>query len=345
MRVSWEKLEVHTKHPFRISRGVRTKDTVVWLRIELEGIEGWGEADPSSYYGESADTVDQALQTLRPSLAAVEDPFGLDTIERDLRALLPKNGSAHAAVSAALYDWIGKRLGQPLWRLWGLDPTTAPLSSFTIGIDEPEVMAAKVREAAEYPILKIKVGTDADEPILRAVRDVAPEVVLRADANAGWTPREALEGIAMLRDFGVEFVEQPVPPEDHEGLASVHARSALPIIADESCLVASDIPGLSDRVDGINIKLSKCGGPREALRMIHTARACGLEVMLGCMLETTLGIAASAHLAPLVDYADLDGAELLKDDPFSGPHLERGRIVLGDEPGLGVTERAPGSDA
>jgi L-alanine-DL-glutamate epimerase-like enolase superfamily enzyme len=340
MRISWEKLDVHTKHPFRISRGVRTEDTVVWLRLELDGIEGWGEADPSPYYGESPDTVGEALETLRPRLETAEDPFDLETIERDLRALLPGNGSAHAAVSAALYDWIGKRLGQPLWRLLGLDPATAPPSSFTIGIDEPEVMAGKVLEAAEYGILKIKVGTGDDEPMLRAVRDAAPEVVLRVDANAAWTPREALEGIAMLRDFGVEFVEQPVPPDDRDGLASVHARSALPIIADESCLVASDIPGLADRVDGINIKLAKCGGAREALRMIHTARACGLKVMLGCMLETTLGIAASAHLAPLVDYADLDGAELLRDDPFSGPHLESGRIVLGDEPGLGVVRRA-----
>lgn len=343
MNVSCETVEIHTTHPFRISRGVRTGDTVVWLRLELDGIEGWGEADPTSYYGESADTVTQALETLRPRLEAVDDPFGLDAIEGDLRALLPENGSAHAAVSAALHDWIGKRLGEPLWRLWGLDPATAPPSSFTIGIDEPDVMAARVREAADYAILKIKVGTGDDEPMLRAVRDAAPNKILRVDANAAWTPREALEGIAMLRDFSVEFVEQPVSPEDRDGLASVHARSALPIIVDESCLVASDIPGLAGRVDGINIKLAKCGGPREALRMIHTARACGLKVMLGCMLETTLGIAAAAHLAPLVDYADLDGAALLEDDPFHGPHLEGGRIVLGDEPGLGVAERAPPS--
>jgi L-alanine-DL-glutamate epimerase-like enolase superfamily enzyme len=344
MRISWERVTVHTRHPFRISRGVRAEGAVVWLRIELDGIEGWGEADPSSYYGESADSVDRALARLRPRLEAVVDPFDLEAIERDLRALLPGSASAHAAVAAALYDWIGKRLGEPLWRLWGLDPDAAPPSSFTIGMDEPEVMAAKAREATGYRILKVKLGGGEDERMLRAVRDAAPEAVLRVDANAGWTPREALEEIAMLRDFGVELVEQPVPPEDRDGLAAVHAGSALPIIADESCLIASDIPGLADRVDGINIKLAKCGGPREALRMIHTARACGLEVMLGCMLETTLGIAASAHLAPLVDYADLDGAELLRDDPFSGPHLKGGRIVLGHEPGLGVTERVPRSE-
>jgi L-alanine-DL-glutamate epimerase-like enolase superfamily enzyme len=340
MKVSWERLEVETAHPFRISRSVRTRDTVVWLRLELDGIEAWGEANPSPYYGESVDTVERALESMRARLEDVHDPFALESIEHDLRAIVPGDGSAHAAISAALHDWVGKRLGQPLWRLFGLDPAAAPLSSFTIGIDEPEVMAARVREASDYQTLKIKVGTGDDEPMLRAVRDAAPEKSLRVDANAAWTPAEALEGIAMLVDFGVEFVEQPVPPEDRDGLAHVHAHSPLPIIVDESCIGSSDIPGLVGRTDGINIKLAKCGGPREALRMIHTARASGLKVMLGCMLETTLGIAASAHISPLVDYADLDGAALLKDDPFQGPHLEAGRIVLGDEPGLGVTARA-----
>ena len=340
MKVSWERLEVETAHPFRISRSVRTGETVVWLRLELDGIEAWGEANPSPYYGESVDTVERALLSMRTRLEDVHDPFALEAIEHDLRAIAPGDGSAHAAISAALHDWVGKRLGQPLWRLFGLDPAAAPLSSFTIGIDEPEVMAAKVREASDYQTLKIKVGTGDDEPMLRAVRDAAPEKSLRVDANAAWTPAEALEGIAMLVDFGVEFVEQPVSPEDRDGLAHVHAHSELPIIVDESCLRSSDIPGLVGRTDGINIKLAKCGGPREALRMIHTARASGLKVMLGCMLETTLGIAASAHISPLVDYADLDGAALLKDDPFQGPHLEAGRIVLGEEPGLGVTVRA-----
>jgi L-alanine-DL-glutamate epimerase-like enolase superfamily enzyme len=339
MKVFWERLEVQTAHPFRISRSVRTTETVVWIRLELDGIEGWGEANPSPYYGESPDTVERAFQALCPRLEEVGDPFSLETIDRDLRRIVPGDGAAHAAISAALHDWVGKRLGQPLWRLFGLDPAAAPLSSFTIGIDEPEVMAVRAKEAVGYQTLKIKVGTGNDEPILRAVRDAAPDKALRVDANAAWTPAEALEGIAMLVDFGVEFVEQPVPPDDIDGLAHVHANSPLPIIVDESCLRSSDIPGLVGRTDGINIKLAKCGGPREALRMIHTARASGLKVMLGCMLETTLGIAASAHISPLVDYADLDGAALLKDDPFQGPHLAAGRIVLGEEPGLGVTVR------
>ncbi len=339
MKVSWEKITVEPSHPFRISRSVKTHDELVWLRLEQDGVEGWGEADPSAYYGETADTVDAALRKLRPRVEAIQDPFDLDSIERDLRALLGRNGAAHSAVSSALHDWVGKRVGLPLWKYWGLDPATAPLSSFTIGIDEPAVMAEKTRAAAAYPILKIKLGTADDRARLAAVREAAPDKVLRVDANAAWSPRDAVEGIAMCADHGVEFVEQPLPPFQLEELAFVRARSTLPIIVDESCLVASDIPRLRGLADGINIKLAKCGGPREALRMVHVARACGLSVMLGCMLETTLGIAAAAHLAPLVDYADLDGAALLKHDPFRGPRLEGGRIVLGDAPGLGV-ERA-----
>lgn len=337
MKVSWEKITVETKHPFGISRSVRTGEDLVWLRLEHGGIEGWGEADPSSYYGETASTATAALEHLSPLIEAIEDPFDLEAIESDLRAGLGKNGAVHSAIASALHDWIGKKLGQPLWRLWGLDPAEAPLSSFTIGIDTPEVMAEKTREAADYPILKIKLGSDDDEARLKAVRGAAPDKILRIDANAAWTPRSAVEGCALCADFGVEFVEQPLPPHRNADLRFVRERSSLPIIVDESSIVATDIPALDGLCDGINIKLAKCGGPREAIRMVHTARAHGLKVMLGCMLETTLGIAPAAHVAPLVDYADLDGAALLKDDPFTGPHLDAGRIVLSDEPGLGVS--------
>lgn len=336
MKLSWERLGIETAHPFRISRNVRTHEEVVWLRLEHEGIEAWGEAAPSSYYGESAGTVEAALTRLSPAIEAAPDPWSLEAVETEVRALLGRNGSAFAAISAALHDWVGKRLDQPLWRLWGLDPANAPLSSFTIGIDEPEIVKAKVREASDCPILKIKVGGEDDRAMLEAVRSEAPDAALCVDANAGWTPRQAMEEIAMLADYGVEFVEQPLPPEDREGLRKVFASSRLPIIVDESCIVASDIPGLVGLADGINIKLAKCGGPREALRMIHTARACGLRVMMGCMLETSLGTAPAAHLTPLLDYADLDGAALLKEDPFDGPRFDAGRLVLTDRPGLGV---------
>ena len=337
MRVSWERFTVETAHPFRISRSVRTGEELVWLRVELDGIEGWGEADPSAYYGETTGTAVAALERLAGPISEIEDPFRLETIERDLRGALGKNGAVHSAISSALHDWVGKRVGQPLWRLWGLEPAEAPLSSFTIGIDEPEMMAAKTREAAAYPILKIKLGSADDEARLRAVREAAPDKVLRVDANAAWTPRTAVEGCVMCAEYGVEFVEQPLPPHRNADLAFVRERSPLPIIVDESSIVSTDLPALAGIVDGVNIKLAKCGGPREAIRMVHTARAHGLRVMLGCMLETTLGIAPAAHVAPLVDYADLDGAALLKSDPFEGPHLDAGRIVLGDAPGLGVT--------
>lgn len=339
MKMNWQRIEARAAEPFRISRSVQTSLSLVWVKIESNGIEGWGEADPSRYYGETTDTVEAALEQMRPVIEAADDATAIETIETALHDAIGKNGSAHAAVSAALHDLLGKRLGEPLWRLWGLTPSDAPLSSFTIGLADPEEMGEKTARASQYPILKIKVGTDRDREILAAVRDAAPDAVIRVDANAAWSPRQAVTRIEMLADFGVEFVEQPLPASDREGYRFLKTRSALPIIVDESCIVAADIPGLVGLADGINIKLAKCGGPREALRMIHTARACGLSVMMGCMLETSLGIAPAAHLAPLLDYADLDGAELLASDPFDGPHLDDGRIVLGEAPGLGVTER------
>lgn len=343
MKLSWETFRVELRYPFTISRGTRAAETLVWVRVEAGGLEGWGEADPSAYYGETADTVQAALAAYGPIVEGSEEPEApgsLERIEHALEARLARNGAARAAISAALHDLQGKILGRPLWWLWGLQPADAPLSSFTIGIDEPEVVAEKVREAHRYPILKIKVGTARDRELLEVVRSEAPDARLRVDANAAWTAREALESMRLLADHDVEFVEQPLPPWDREGLRYLFQRSSLPIILDESCIVASDIPALVGLCDGINIKLAKCGGPREAMRMIHTARACGLKVMLGCMVESTLGIAPAAHLAPLVDYADLDGAALLKDDPFDGPHLDGPTVVLDDRPGLGV-ERPP----
>lgn len=341
MKLAWERVTVRPEHAFRISRGVEAEVERVWVRVEAEGVEGRGEADPSAYYGETADTVEAALDVYRPLLEGDADPWALEPLERRLQERLGGNASARAALSAALHDWRGRALGRPLWRLWGLDPAEAPPSSFTIGLDEPDAVEAKAREAVRggYPILKIKVGSDRDAEVLEAVRRAAPEAVLRVDANAAWSAREALAAMPMLEEHRVEFVEQPLPPADREGLRFLHQRSALPIVLDESCLVAADIPRLVGLADGVNLKLAKCGGPREARRAIHVARACGLKVMLGCMLETTLGVAPAMHLAPLADWADLDGAALLADDPFRGPHLEGGRIVLGEEPGLGVEER------
>jgi len=335
-----EQCSITTRHPFVIARGSTNGYKRAWVRIvDGDGLEGWGEADPSSFYGETLDTVLAAFERLAAHMPS--DPFDLEAAEARWEQVVPKNGAARAALSAALHDLVGKRLGQPLWRLWGLDPNKAPLSSFTIGLDTPEKMRAKVREADAYPILKVKLGTERDEEILRAIRD-ATDKPIRVDANAGWTVARAKQMIPVLKEYGVEFLEQPLVPEDLDGLAEVRRHAAahdLPVVVDESCLVAADIPRLAGRADGINIKLAKCGSLREALGMIATARAHGMLVMVGCMIETSLGITAAAHFTPLVDAADLDGAALTVDDPFTGATIDEGQIRLPTEPGLGVRRR------
>lgn len=335
-----EQASITTRHPFAIARGSTNGYKRAWVRlVDGNGQEGWGEADPSSFYGESLETVLKAFERLGPHLPL--DPFDLEAAEARWAQVLPKNWSARAALSAALHDLVGKSLGQPLWRVWGLDPGKAPLSSFTIGLDTTEKIRDKVREAKAYPILKIKLGTDRDETILKTIRD-ATDKPIRVDANAGWDVARAKQMIPKLKEFGVEFLEQPLVPEDLDGLVEVRrvaAKHHIPIVVDESCLVAADIPRLAGRVDGINIKLAKCGSLREALRMIATARAHGMLVMVGCMIETSLGITAAAHFTPLVDAADLDGAALTVDDPFSGATIDQGQIRLPTEPGLGVKKR------
>jgi L-alanine-DL-glutamate epimerase-like enolase superfamily enzyme len=336
MKLTWQRLPLRAEVPFRISRSVQEAIERVWVRIELDGVEGWGEADPSPYYSESAETVEAALVQMGPVLRESPDPDRLEAIERNLRHAVPGNRSAHAAVSAALHDLFGKRTGLPVWKLLGLDPSDTPLSSFTIGIDEPDEMAKRVGAARGWPILKIKLGTDRDREMVEAVRGADPSRRLQVDANAAWSADEAIEYIDMLAELGVEMVEQPLPPGRPEDWRRVRDASSLPIFADESCLVSADVPGLVGLVDGVNIKLAKCGGIREAIRTVHTARSCGLEVMFGCMLESSLGIAAAAHLAPLADRLDLDGAVLLAEDPFEGPKLVNARVELGPEPGLGI---------
>ena len=337
LRLSFDVLSLQTRHPFTIARGSNTLYRRVRVRLaDADGLEGWGEAAPSPYYGETADTVIAALGRLAPALPA--DASDLEGADAALLRASPADAAARAAVSAALHDLAGKRLGAPLWKLWGLDPARAPLTSFTIGLDTPERVQAKVREAAAYPILKVKVGTPDDAAVLRAIREVTDKP-LRVDANAGWTPAEALARLPLLEEMRVEMIEQPVAPADLEGLAAVHRASRIPIVADESCRTAADIPKLAGAVDGINIKLAKCGSLREALRMVEAARRHGLSVMVGCMIETSLGITAAAHLTPLLDLADLDGAALLERDPFVGATIDGGRIALPTGPGLGVTER------
>jgi L-Ala-D/L-Glu epimerase len=258
----------------------------------------------------------------------------------EMNKALRFNGSVKSALSAALHDLAGKRLGVPLYKLWGLDAAKAPLSSFTIAIAaSDDELRERVAQAAGYPVLKVKLGTDHDAQIIRTVRESAPTKILRVDANAAWTAKQALTMVDVLVECGVEYVEQPLPAHDLDGLRFVRERSALPVIADESCVVATDVARLVGVADGINIKLSKCGGLREALKMIATARAHGMLVMAGCMIETSLGITAAAHFAPLLDYADFDGAALLADDPYTGATITAGKISIPSTPGLGVAKR------
>jgi L-alanine-DL-glutamate epimerase-like enolase superfamily enzyme len=341
MRVDHDSVVVHTTHPFVIARGAAPENRLIRVRlIDDDGVEGWGEAAPNRFYGETAETALGALARLKPIVEAA-DPWAIDDTEAELNRALRFNGSIKSAISAALHDLAGKKLGVPVYKLWGLDPTRAPFSSFTIAIAaSDDELRERIGQAAEYPVLKVKLGTARDEHIIRTVRDAAPDKILRVDANAAWSAKHALRMIEILRELGVEYVEQPLPPHDIEGLRFVRERSSLPVIADESCVVASDIPRLVGAVDGINIKLAKCGSLREALRMIATARAHNMLVMAGCMIETSLGITAAAHFAPLLDYADFDGAALLADDPYIGATIAGGKIQIPTGPGLGVSRRA-----
>ena len=338
--LSWEILTVHTTVPFVIARGGASDHRVVKVTLrDADGIFGWGEASPNRFYGETPETAVAALERLKPIVEAC-DPFQLEALEVQMNAALRNNGSVKSAISAAAHDIVGKRLGVPVWKLWGLDPAKAPLSSFTIAIaPDNKELVRRIKAADQYPVLKVKLGTDRDEDIIRTVRQAAPEKVIRVDANAAWSPKQALKMIDLLKELGFEYVEQPVAATDLEGLAFVREQSPLPVIADESCVVSADVARLAGIVDGINIKLSKCGGLREALRMIATARAHGMLVMAGCMIETSLAITTAAHFAPLLDYADFDGAALLSDDPHVGTTIDGGRITLPTEPGLGVRAR------
>ncbi len=342
MRLETEVVTVHTTHPFVIARGGSSEWRTVWVRlVDADGFEGWGEAAPSRFYGETSDTVLAALDRLRPIIEAA-NAADIEQTETAMVQALRFNAAARCAVSAALHDLLGKRLGVPLWKLWGLTPSASPRSSFTIAIAADDAtLRERVREAvaAGYPILKVKLGSDRDRRIIQLVRDEAPNAILRVDANAAWTPKHTLLMAPLLQELCVEFIEQPLPPQDLDGMRFVRERCALPIVADESCLVAADVAKLVGVVDGVNLKLAKCGSLREALRIIHTARAHGMLVMAGCMIETSLGITAAAHLAPLLDCVDLDGAALLRDDPFSGATITHGVVTLPTAPGLGVTRR------
>ncbi len=337
MKLSWKQYDLKLKHTFRISRGAKDTAQIIIVEFEHDGIIGYGEASPIKRYNETPETVISFFQ--RINFSRFETPFLIDEILEYIDSIEPGNTSAKCAVDIAVHDWIGKKLGVPLYQLWGLNPKKTAQCSFTIAIDSKEVVEQKVREAEEFPILKIKLGLDNDKEMIDTIRKITDKV-LYVDANEGWNDRNlALERIKWLKDQNVEFIEQPMPADQFDDLKWLRDKSDLPLIADESVIRLSEIPKLAQAFDGINIKLMKCTGLREAMRMINTAKALNMKIMMGCMIETAVGISAGAHLSPLLDYADLDGNVLISNDPFDGVRNIRGELTLNNKPGLGVTLR------
>jgi len=332
--LEWTEVELALRHPWTIARGTSLSKTNVLTRLTCAGYEGLGEAAPNARYGESAATVTKALADLAPRLEAGSTE--LDDVLDHVDAALPGQGAARAAIDIALHDWLGRRDGMPLWRLLGADPRRAPVTSMSIGLDRIEIVQEKVREAEGFQVLKIKVGGPDDLGMIEAIRTVTDRP-LYVDANEGWSdPDRAVEMIRRLEGMGVVLVEQPLPAADLDGARRVRDRVDLPIIADEAVRTSEDVRPLAQAYDGINVKLQKAGGLRMARRMIDAARALGMKVLIGCMIETSVGITAASHLSPLADYADLDGHLLIADDPFRGARLRDGRLVPPDAPGLGV---------
>ena len=323
-------LELPLKHAFTIARSTEATAKTAVIRLHGRGIEGLGETAPSKRYDETVETVraGYAAHTL-----ASDDPYRLEEL------LVGWTPAQRCGLDIALHDWIGKDLGRPLWQLLGLDPAKTPLTSFTIGIDTIDVMVAKTREVGTHPVIKVKLGKGNEIETIAAIRAVYTGAI-RVDANEGWTPESSVAMLAELAKYDLEFCEQPIPAGSPEKLRYIRERSSIPIVTDEDSIDARDLPKLIGCVDGINIKLVKCGGIRAALEMVHVARALGFKIMLGCMLESQILTTAAAQLSPLVDWADLDGPFLTASDPFTGITYENGKIVLPVGPGLGVQETA-----
>jgi len=332
--VSVTPIELPLHHPFTIARGEELVAETAIVRVRTRETEGLGEATPIERYGESVASV---VAYFESNALAADDPFRLEAL---LHAQIPP--AARAGLDLALHDLIGKELGKPLYALLGLDPAAAATTSFTIGIADPDMTLQKLEEARGFPILKIKLGrgTPAEQVETIAAIRGRFDGALRIDANEGWSVEEAVAILRDLERYEIEFCEQPVPAGRPHELRAVRERVRIPIVADEDAHVAGDLPALAGCVDGVNVKLAKTGGIRGALAMIHTARALGMKVMLGCMVESAIAATAAAHLSPLVDWADIDGPLLVAHDPFDGVRYDNGKLLLPDAPGLGVRERA-----
>jgi L-alanine-DL-glutamate epimerase and related enzymes of enolase superfamily len=347
MQLAWATFTVNKRFPLTISRGTTAQTVNVWARIEADGIEGWGEASPFGIgdFRQSTEQILEHLARARPLLEPLH-PLERARVEQTLREA-GIGSAARAAIDLALWDWLGKRTGLALWQMLGLSREAVAPTSVTIGINPPEVAQQRTRDWLELTharALKIKLGNpagiEADQAMFEAIRQVAPQgVALRVDANGGWSLRDALTMCRWLAARGVEYVEQPLPRGAEDDLPHLHRESPLPIFVDESCFDSHDVARLADRVHGVNIKLMKCGGLSEALRMVHTARALGLQVMYGCYSDSSLAITAASQIAPLADHLDLDSHLNLLDDPFIGAELHDGKVIPTRAPGLGVRLR------
>lgn len=338
-QVETEILRLNLKHTWTTVMSSSSFRDTLQVRYKRDGITGRGEGAPIVRYNESAESARKTVEQVTPLLDG-SDPAQFSKILAEIFRKIDGQYAAKAAIDIALLDWNGQKLGVPLYRYFGLDPKDAPVTTFSIGIDDPAATKQKVEEAAEFPILKIKVGLKSDEATIEAVRAVTKKP-LRVDANEGWTDREeAVRKINWLEKQGVEFVEQPMPADRIDDNRWVRGRVHIPIIADESCLHARDIPKVRDAFDGINVKLDKAGGMLEAYRMIQIAKSFGLKTMLGCMVSSSVTVTAAAHLSPMVDYADLDGNLLIANDPFIGVIVQNGKLILPGGPGLGLRKRS-----
>ena len=326
------------KHPFTISRGTVEVQPTLIVELEQDGCCGYGEATSNEYYGQTIDHMSTVLRAMEPAVNAssVTDQCDPEQLwDRWCADGLGAEPFAQCALDQALWDLWGKLQGVPVWQLWKLNPDAAPASNFTIGIDSIEMMVEKLKEEPGWPCYKIKLGTDHDVAIVRSLRD-ATDAVFRVDANCGWRADSVVGLAQQLRELNVEFIEQPLPADQWEPMQSIHADCPLPLAADESCQRPEDVARCEGHFDIVNIKLVKCGGLTPARRMIADARQRGLKTMVGCMTESTVGIAAIAQILPMLDFVDMDGANLLASDIATGPQVVRGRCKLNDAPGSGV---------
>lgn len=337
MKLTFKPYTLELKHVFTIATSSRKTTPVMLTEIEYDGIIGYGEASMPPYLGESQETAAQFLSKV--DLSNFKDPFELETILEYVDLLAPGNSAAKASVDIALHDLVGKLLNAPWYKIWGYNPENTPNTSFTIGIDTPEVVKQKVKEASEFKILKVKLGRENDKEMIQTIREET-SVDLCVDVNQGWKDKQmALDMTEWLKEMGVVFVEQPMPKNQVDDLAWLSEKSPLPIIGDEAIQRIPDVINAKGVYSGINIKLMKCTGMREANKMINIAKGFGMKVMLGCMTETSCAISAAAHLSPMSDWADLDGNLLINNDVFNGVQVVNGKITLNNRSGIGIMKR------